>query len=277
MWAHGEAGTWTGLGSARSGSGPCRLRRVPSPHIQRRVEAFSTGNQNCPLNDHFPTRSSAPSKYCSIFGCSLFFTTCFLTPARSEESECPPGTHGSSSRTREGQTLRQVPSWLEDVCAPWPQRVFWTRARVGRTPGAGQRTGEGPGQRWGQERVVSRQPGRGFHGRRLPGGGVGGALSGTAAWVAGCLAGRGQATPAGGEEEEPSLLTSLHSLGLCSPQALPAPGQKRAGGQPARTTPPHPRSYCGPHIPRLGRDTRFFQKHFLCKIILRNMFLETGS
>lgn len=168
MWAHGEAGTWTGLGSARSGSGPCRLRRVPSPHIQRRVEAFSTGNQNCPLNDHFPTRSSAPSKYCSIFGCSLFFTTCFLTPARSEESECPPGTHGSSSRTREGQTLRQVPSWLEDVCAPWPQRVFWTRARVGRTPGAGQRTGEGPGQRWGQERVVSRQPGRGFHGRPTP-------------------------------------------------------------------------------------------------------------
>lgn len=92
---------------------------------------------------------------------------CFLTPARNEESECLPGVHGSS-RTREGQTPRPAPHWLEDAYAPWPQRVFCTRARVGRTPGPGQRTGEGPGERQGQERVVNREPGRGFHGRRLP-------------------------------------------------------------------------------------------------------------
>lgn len=42
-----------GLESARSGSGSglCRLGRVPGHASQRRVEVFSTGNQNCPLND----------------------------------------------------------------------------------------------------------------------------------------------------------------------------------------------------------------------------------
>lgn len=54
---------------------------------------------------------------------------------------------------------------------------------------------------------------------------------------AGGPGGRGQAVPAGGEEEEPSLLTSLHFLGLCSPQAVPAPdGRGRGPG----TSPPGP-------------------------------------
>lgn len=56
--------------------------------------------------------------------------------------------------------------------------------------------------------------------------------------------------------------------------SMPAhPGHRQA----TRAPPPRPLSDCCSHFPRLGRDTRFFQKHFLCKIILRNMFLEMNS
>lgn len=98
--------------------------------------------------------------------------------------------------------------------------------------------------------------------------------------------GRGQGR-VGGEEVETLALPLPPFTSLASPLSRPSPRRHRLGAwvqhassprPPAtRAPPPRPLSDCCSHFPRLGRDTRFFQKHFLCKIILRNMFLEMNS
>ena len=75
--------------------------------------------------------------------------------------------------------------------------------------------------------------------------------------------GRGQAAPAGGEEEEPSLLTSLHFLGLCSPQALPAPDRRAGGRGPACQDHPAPSLLrLRPPLPQAGSGHEILLKTF---------------
>ena len=80
---------------------------------------------------------------------------------------------------------------------------------------------------------------------------------------AGGPGGRGQAAPAGGEEEEPSLLTSLHFLGLCSPQALPAPDRRAGGRGPACQDHPAPSLLrLRPPLPQAGSGHEILLKTF---------------
>lgn len=67
------------------------------------------------------------------------------------------------------------------------------------------------------------------------------------------------------------------------PHPRQAQGQLTSSLQPTRATVVTPTlvpalsPHCCCHFPGVGTDMGFFQKHFLCKIIPRNMFLETDS
>lgn len=80
-----------------------------------------------------------------------------------------------------------------------------------------------------------------------------------------------------GEEEVKTISPPSAPIPAPDGGSGPRAGWLTPASRVTRPRPPRPYSDCSSHFPRLGRDTRCFQKHFLCKIILRNVFLEMDS